>query len=233
MRVVSFLFCLVLANLALASDNHLISQQALFIEKLKPKILNVNKQILLDRQKVLRDRQSLKTVKHLPYEDYEQLFKLGDYYKVTTCEPAHWSKNTCIKSLLNRIDVLPTDLILAQAINESDWGQSRFAKEGNNYFGIWCFRKGCGIVPSARPKGETYEVRRFVNVQAGIAAYYQIINTHSPYLALRNARAKMREQGKYLNAYELATGLEGYSTRRQAYVKSIQGIIRHLQAKNR
>ena len=31
---------------------------------------------------------------------------------------------------------IPNDLILAQAILESSWGKSRFAREGNNYFGM-------------------------------------------------------------------------------------------------
>ena len=35
------------------------------------------------------------------------------------------------------IDIfIPNNLIIAQAIIESDWGRSRFAKKGNNFFGM-------------------------------------------------------------------------------------------------
>lgn len=39
------------------------------------------------------------------------------------------------ETLLRRVDVVPASLALAQAANESAWGTSRFALEGNNYFG--------------------------------------------------------------------------------------------------
>ena len=33
-------------------------------------------------------------------------------------------------------DRIPINLVIAQAIHESNWGKSRFAVEGNNLFGI-------------------------------------------------------------------------------------------------
>lgn len=40
------------------------------------------------------------------------------------------------ENLLERLKPTPTSLILAQAAIESGWGQSKFALEGNNLFGI-------------------------------------------------------------------------------------------------
>jgi Bax protein len=40
------------------------------------------------------------------------------------------------ENLLERLKPNPTSLVLAQAAIESGWGQSRFALEGNNLFGI-------------------------------------------------------------------------------------------------
>ena len=34
---------------------------------------------------------------------------------------------------------IPVDLVVAQAIHESEWGRSRFAVEGNNLMGIRTF----------------------------------------------------------------------------------------------
>jgi len=207
-----------------------VKEQHAFVRRMRPKIAMVDKQILKDRNIILLDRKSLMSIKHLPYSDYEEIFKLGAYYKVADCDPEDWDEQSCIKDLLKRVDILPPNLILAQAINESNWGQSRFALQGNNYFGIWCFRKGCGLVPGARPKGQTYEVRRFANAEESIAAYYRNINTHDQYQDLRDQRYKMRELGKPLNALTLAEGLEGYSTRKKAYVRSIQSLIRRLES---
>ena len=37
--------------------------------------------------------------------------------------------------LLRRVEILPIELILSQRANESMWGESRFARKGNNLFG--------------------------------------------------------------------------------------------------
>ncbi len=43
------------------------------------------------------------------------------------------------EELLKRLNTVPVDMALAQAILESGWGTSRFFKEGNNVYGIWSF----------------------------------------------------------------------------------------------
>lgn len=229
MRLSIAMLMIGLVSGACAAPQFTAKQQA-FITKFKPQIQLADQGIMADRKKVLADQALLKTGKTLSKEDRVNLHVLGSYYKLTKCSIKHWSAKRCVKALKNRVDILPTDLVLAQAINESSWGQSRFAKQGNNYFGIWCFTKGCGMVPNSRPKGANYEVRRFADAEHSIEAYYRIINTHSPYLGLRNARAKMRAENKPLSAYDLAAGLEGYSTRKLGYVKSIRSIIRLLSS---
>ncbi|MDP6689685.1 MAG: hypothetical protein QF384_09335 [Alphaproteobacteria bacterium] len=42
-----------------------------------------------------------------------------------------WSGNEW-RALLRRVDVLPLELALVQSANESSWGRSRFAQQGNN-----------------------------------------------------------------------------------------------------
>ena len=49
--------------------------------------------------------------------------------KVTSCALQY-------NSILIEADRMPINLVVAQAILESSWGQSRFAREGNNLFGI-------------------------------------------------------------------------------------------------
>lgn len=134
-------------------------------------------------------------------------------------DPAQWDL------LLRRVDVVPASLVLAQAANESAWGTSRFARQGNNYFGQWCFETGCGLVPRSRAKGRTYEVRSFDNARASVESYLNNINTHRAYLEFRQLRAKKRAEGEAISGLELATTLSRYSQRGKAYVREIRSMI--------
>ena len=48
--------------------------------------------------------------------------------------------------LVERVDIIPTSIALAQAAKESGWGTSRFALEGNAIFGQWTWSDN-GIAP--------------------------------------------------------------------------------------
>lgn len=128
--------------------------------------------------------------------------------------------------ILRRVDTLPVALVLMQAANESAWGTSRFALQANNLFGQWCFKKGCGVVPSGRPAGETYEVRMFNHPIESIRSYFNNLNTGHAYVMLRDVREQIRAEQEELDPQVLATGLLKYSIRREAYVEEIQTMIR-------
>lgn len=125
-----------------------------------------------------------------------------------------------------RVDAVPEDLVLVQAANESAWGTSRFAREGNNLFGQWCFEKGCGIVPAGRPGGATYEVARYDSVNESIGSYLHNLNTGRTYADLRQIRADQRRAGERPSAIRMAAGLTHYSQRGDLYVQELQAMIR-------
>ena len=131
-----------------------------------------------------------------------------------------------IDLLRKRVDIVPVALALVQAATESGWGRSRFAVEGNNLFGHWCYRRGCGIVPARRESDAGHEVAAFVSVRQSVARYLHNLNTHDAYEPLRRIRARMRRQDRGLDAVALAEGLESYSERREAYVEEIKTVIR-------
>jgi Bax protein len=128
---------------------------------------------------------------------------------------------------LRRVDALPDYLVLAQAANESAWGTSRFAREGNNLFGQWCFRQGCGLVPASRPEGATYEVARFDSVSQSVGSYMHNLNTGRTYQQLREIRAGARKKGLDPDANALAAGLASYSERGEDYIAELRSMIRH------
>lgn len=128
--------------------------------------------------------------------------------------------------LLEKVDIIPMDLALNQAANESSWGGSRFSRQANNLFGMWCFSKGCGLVPLGRPSGKTYEVRKYSSIQDSINHYMLTLNTNSAYKGLRDIRARLRERGDEIDAQKLAEGLINYSERREDYIAEIKSMIR-------
>jgi Bax protein len=130
-----------------------------------------------------------------------------------------------LDELMLRVDVLPPSLVLAQAANESAWGSSRFALEGNSLFGQWCYVEGCGIVPRRRAQGATHEVKSFDSVGGTIRAYFNNINTNQSYEYLRELRADMREEDQQIDSMVLAFGLARYSQRGFHYVDELQNII--------
>ena len=135
-------------------------------------------------------------------------------------ENKNWDK------LLERVDTIALELSLAQSADESAWGQSRFAKQGNNFFGQWCYTKGCGIVPYERNRGSTHEVTKYKSVNDSVRSYIKNINTGRAYALLRNIRKKNRAAGKPPDAMAQATGLIKYSQRHKKYVKEIRALIR-------
>jgi Bax protein len=132
-----------------------------------------------------------------------------------------------IGALINRVDVVPASLIVAQAAKESGWGTSRFATQGNNFFGIWCFYQGCGLTPLQRTEGFTHEVATFESVEQGVRYYVRTINTHVAYNDLRQLRADARLSDEQSPGELLANGLLRYSERGLAYVREVQSMIRH------
>lgn len=125
-----------------------------------------------------------------------------------------------------RINVIPPAMVLAQAAAESAWGTSRFAREGNNYFGQWCFKAGCGIVPKRRREGAFHEVTRFASVRQSLRAYFLNINTHSAYHSLRLFRQEKAARGEPISGYELVGKLKSYSERGAPYVEELRTLIR-------
>ncbi|MEX1196521.1 MAG: glucosaminidase domain-containing protein [Pseudohongiellaceae bacterium] len=128
--------------------------------------------------------------------------------------------------LLRRADVVPPSLALAQAANESAWGTSRFARQGNNYYGHWCFVEGCGLVPDSRPDGARHEVAAFDSAEHSVQRYIRNLNSHEAYTQLRLKREQLRESGELITGLKLAEGLGRYSERGEAYIEELQSMIR-------
>ncbi|WP_394182315.1 glucosaminidase domain-containing protein [Marinomonas posidonica] len=192
-----------------------------FFEYLSPFAKEKNDLILADRERLTA---LLKKANKLSKKEVVWVSKLRKDNKLKVL--TQYSTQD-LQALLSRLDIIPTSLVLAQAANESAWGTSRFATKGNNYFGQWCFRKGCGLVPVSRDNDADHEVRKFHDARESVFAYIDNLNTNSAYKKLRNTRANLRQQGDVITGLALAQGLEHYSQRGQAYVKEIISLINY------
>jgi len=190
-----------------------------FFILMKPIIESENSRILQVRQMLMR----LKRTANLPKQANLWLHQLAGEYRIPVdgaLDKMFWHQ------VLTRVDIVPIEMAMAQAANESAWGNSRFAREANNYFGQWCFQKGCGLVPLRRNVGARHEVKRFDSPAASVRAYMKNMNTLHAYNAFRSLRRSMRNQGKPLDSELLVMGLKKYSERGADYVRIIRSIIR-------
>ena len=158
------------------------------------------------------------------------ILQLAEHYDLDT---SALSDREIANELYLRVDKVPVSLALAQAANESAWGTSRFARQGNNIFGQWCYEEGCGLVPRRRLSGATHEVKKFDSIQESVNAYINNINTHPSYSYLRELRARMRDRNRPLDPLRLAMGLGSYSQRGDNYVDEVQNLIMQNQLTER
>ncbi|WP_165311374.1 glucosaminidase domain-containing protein [Vibrio ziniensis] len=199
-----------------------------FFSYLKPGIDLENQRIEKERTRLNRLREHLQSGS-LSDSDLDDAAKLSHLYQIELQNNEltyDW-----IDDMLHRVDVIPEALVLTQAANESAWGTSRFARTAKNYFGQWCYSKGCGVVPLQRSEGMTHEVAKFSSVQESIHRYFMNVNRNRAYQDLREIRFQLREDGADLlnisSAMEMSNGLLKYSERGEAYVKDLQTMMRH------
>lgn len=198
------------------------ARKARLVNELLPLIRASNRRILMRRAHAEELLQQQLEGKAFDDEDQEWLAEMAERYRM----PAGEMDEAWFRLLLRRIDIIPADLALAQAALESAWGDSRFALEGNNYFGHWCFEPGCGLVPSQRPEGATYEVAAFDSPRESVRRYMLNLNSHPSYKALRRERERLRTEQQPITGMSLATGLSRYSELGEDYAHILHDLIR-------
>jgi len=201
----------------LGQIRHADERKRTFIKLALPLILHANDLIRQDRERVV----SL----HLRTLNGE-FISIGDKAWLADKMTQYGVKSLDYDELLRRVDVIPPSLALAQSAEESGWGTSRFAREGNALFGQRIWREGAGMVPEKRVAGKKFRVRAFDRLIDGVKSYAGNLNTHFAYDGFRKMRAAMRQSGKQLNGVDLATALRQYSERGDDYIRTIHAIIR-------
>lgn len=202
------------------------SKKRQFFSFIEPAVIKENNHIMSLRKRLLALKAKHANSEPLSREESAFIKQLSEEYKVNIKDKDQIKQ---LKALLIKVDVIPNALVLVQAANESAWGTSRFARIGLNFFGIWCFKEGCGMVPNSRDDGADHEVAAYSSVRQAVKRYLHNINTNRAYSLFRAIRKQLRENDQPLIPEVLATGLLPYSERGSEYVEEISDMIRHNQ----
>lgn len=208
-----------------AAIRDIATKKKRFFDFIQPAVAKQNQQLLQTRQKLEYWLEQITLEIGISEAEQSELAQLVKQYRVNK----HSSTLQQIDELLERVDIIPESLVLVQAANESAWGTSRFARIGLNFFGIWCYKPKCGMVPNGRNVGAKHEVAAFDSIDDAVKGYFNNINTHNAYMVFRSIRSQLRAHNQPLDAEILATGLLPYSERGAHYVLDITDMLRHNQ----
>ena len=186
-------------------------KRELFIKIVLPLILSENEKIQDDRKKLFK-------ILSKNFNTVGERVWLKRRFKEYKIEDQDLSK------LKMRMDIIPVSMALAQAANESGWGTSRFALEGNALFGQWTWSKK-GISPKSKDPDQSHKILQFQILKASVRAYKNNLNTHNAYQEFREVRAKLRQSGTKITGLALVPYIKKYAAIGEKYVVIIEDII--------
>ena len=108
---------------------------------------------------------------------------------------------------------VPYDMIIGQAVLESGWGDSRFARDGNNLFGIRTFSKDVKhMLLQDATEWPGWGVRVFKTKCDSTKEYLRLLNEHPAYEKFRETRRMLLAQNKPLDSFVLIKTIDKFST---------------------
>ena len=96
---------------------------------------------------------------------------------------------------------------VAQAILESDWGRSRFAVEGNNYYGII---ETDNTEPHIKSKNSNVLLKKYGNKCESVADYIALLNASSAFVEYRQLRLQQYITDN-VDVFQIIETLENYA----------------------
>ena len=131
-----------------------------------------------------------------------------------------------IESTITRNNHIPRNMIVAQSVLETAWGESDLAKDSNNLFGIKAFSNK---VPHRHAKeNEDVMYRVFLNKCDSVKEYYRLLNTHEAYYKFRKYRNHALMNNKPINPKVAIQTMDRYSETPD-YADRVIEIIRDLE----
>ena len=160
----------------------------------------------------------------------DEIRKIGSFYEpkieVMSSERFIESMKKCIA--YHNLDIrkeqqIPRELIIAQAIVESNFGTSRFATEGNNLFGIRVWSKN-GMLPLKQDESINWRVKTYKTKCQSVKDYINVLNNNHHYQEFRIIRNRIKDP------MILADTLDNFSTSKE-YANHVKQILTKYKGK--
>jgi len=154
-------------------------------------------------------------------EEAKQIALFEPEFSYETNDQFILAMQNCINFInlgLHKYERIPTELIIAQAVLESNYGKSRFAKEGN--------LEEDHIKPF-NTNDQTFGVKIFKSKCDCVKYYVKILNNSSAFKEFRKVRKKMLDNN-YINVLTLTKHISRFATDKD-YVKKVQRTIKELR----
>jgi Bax protein len=165
---------------------------------------------------LVKEKIRQETIKHIK--------AIGSFYepKIDTSSSDKFinSMKKCIAYInleLHKDQIIPTSLIIAQSIVESNFGTSRFAKEGNNLFGVRVWSKE-GMLPLLQDPSINWRVKTYKSKCQSVRHYISTLNNNHHYQEFRQTRNRTKDPIK------LADTLDNFSTSKE-YTNHVKQVL--------
>ena len=137
---------------------------------------------------------------------------------------------SCIKWVekdKNKFQVVPREIIIAQAIIESDYGTSRFSEVANNLFGIRTYDLSLPHVKPLNQPDSKFGLKKYKDKCDSVVDYYKVINNGHAFERFREVRYQMILLNQ-IDVFELVETLERYASNPN-YVELVKKTIKRLK----
>ena len=150
--------------------------------------------------------------------DYQKKFT----HQITECALDY-------NSLVYPYHRIPIILVQAQAIQESNWGRSRFAREGNNFFGIKEFDLTEPHMKAKERIDAHWGLRKYVSMCDSVEDYMNLLSTSYKYKAFQELLLLQWFKNE-VDLHALVDTLYNYAENPN-YRYEVKQIINKLEAK--
>jgi Bax protein len=203
------------------NDNNTTDKKDIFISILLPIALRGN-EIVLEERELIKNIFKNNDISGIQF--FSKKYKVQNYKNINFTNLSDKQLDKLKSELMVKVNTIPISMILAQAIIESGWGTSRFAREGNALFGEWTWQKNTGIKPLQKLNAN-YSVKSFTNITESLNSYILNLNKHDAYKEMRSYRHKKIKNGNEVPGYETANFLDGYAEIGHVYVTKVKEMI--------
>ncbi|MFW5635013.1 MAG: glucosaminidase domain-containing protein [Erythrobacter sp.] len=198
------------------------SRRHAFVDIVLPVILAVNETIAYDRQRLLSLNARMLGGGGLTQAETTWLLDLARRYKID--RDRHGRVH--LDALIERVDIVPPTMALAQAALETGWGTSGHARDGQALFGHMTRNASAGRASGyAHERAAGLYVRSFPTLLASTEAYMRNLNTHYAYTEFRSRRLAMRKAGRHPDGTELARTMNPYCGCGPDYIDKLARVI--------